>query len=305
LTGSLDYYKRDTQDLIAPVPQANAQPGPGSNKSENLPGNLINDGIEVALNYRIIDKEDMSWDFGINTAFLKNKMTNFGSVSLLAGGINGQGLSGANAEIIKDGYPLYTYLLYDFKGYDASGNSIYAAADGSDTGLGNADKKYLDKQPLPKINLGFNTSFKYKNLDAGVSFYGAFGHYLYNNTANAYFFKSALNGGRNVTPEVASSPQNGSDPNSPSTKYLESGDFLRLGNLTVGYTFKGAFIDRIKLKSARLFVSGENLFVITSYSGFDPEVDTNKALNGVPSAGMDYLSYPRDKSISFGLNVTF
>ncbi|WP_255557631.1 SusC/RagA family TonB-linked outer membrane protein [Flavobacterium taihuense] len=305
LSGSLDYYKRDTQDLIAPVPQATAQPGPGSNRSVNLPGNLINDGIEVALNYKIIDKEDMSWDFGINAAFLKNKMTNFGSVSLLAGGINGQGLSGANAEIIKDGYPLYTYFLYDFRGYDASGNSIYAAADGSDTGLGNADKKLLDKQPLPKINLGFNTSFKYKNLDVGMSFYGAFGHYLYNNTANAYFFKSALYGGRNVTPEVASSPQNGSDPNSPSTKYLESGDFLRLGNLTVGYTFKGAFMDKIKLNSARLFVSGENLFVITNYSGFDPEVDTNKALNGVPSAGMDYLSYPRDKSISFGLNVTF
>jgi TonB-linked SusC/RagA family outer membrane protein len=305
LSGSLDYYKRDTQDLIAPVPQATAQPGPGSNRSVNLPGNLINDGVEVSLNYKIIEKGDMSWDFGINAAFLKNEMTNFGSVSLLAGGINGQGLSGANAEIIKDGYPLYTYYLYDFKGYDAAGNSIYSAADGSDTGLGNADKKYLDKQPLPKINLGFNTSFKYKNLDAGMSFYGAFGHYLYNNTANAYFFKSALLGGRNVTPEVASSPQNGSDPNSPSTKYLESGDFLRLGNLTVGYTFKGAFMDKIKVNSARLFVSGENLFVITNYSGFDPEVDTNKALNGVPSAGMDYLSYPRDKSISFGLNVTF
>jgi TonB-linked SusC/RagA family outer membrane protein len=305
LSGSLDYYKRDTQDLIAPVPQATAQPGPGSNRSVNLPGNLINDGIEVALNYKIIDKQDMSWNFGINTAFLKNKIENFGSVSLLAGGINGQGLSGANAEIIKDGYPLYTYYLYDFKGYDATGNSIYAAADGSDTGLGNADKKLLDKQPLPKINLGFNTSFTYKSLDAGMSFYGAFGHYLYNNTANAYFFKSAMLGGRNVTPEVGSSPQNGSDPNSPSTKYLESGDFLRLGNLTVGYTFKGAFMDKIKLKSARVFVSGENLLLFTNYSGFDPEVDTNKALNGVPSAGMDYLSYPKDKSVSVGVSVTF
>ncbi|WP_243636343.1 SusC/RagA family TonB-linked outer membrane protein [Flavobacterium aquariorum] len=305
LTGSVDYYKRDTEDLIAPVPQASTQPGPASNRSVNLPGNLINDGIEVSLNYKIIDSDDMSWSVAANAAFLKNKMTNFGSVSLLAGGINGQGLSGANAEIIQDGYPLYTYFLYEFRGYDATGNSIYAAADGSDTGLGNADKKLLDKQPLPKINLGFSTSFTYKSLDAGMSFYGAFGHYLYNNTANAYFFKSALYGGRNVTPEVGSSPQNGSDPNSPSTKYLESGDFLRLGNLTVGYTFKGAYMDKIKLSSARLFVSGENLFVITNYSGFDPEVDTNKALNGVPSAGMDYLSYPKDKSFSVGVSVTF
>lgn len=305
LTGSFDYFHRDTKDLIAPVPQATAQPGPGSNRSVNLPGNLINSGFEVALNYKIIDTEDMSWNFSANAAFLKNSIENFGSVQLLAGGINGQGLSGAYAEVIKDGYPLYTYYLYDFKGYDAGGNSIYTAADGSETGLGNADKVYLDKQPLPKINLGFSTNFTYKAFDASTSFYGAFGHYLYNNTANAYFFKSALLGGRNVTPQVASSPQNGSDPNSPSTKYLEKGDFLRMGNLTLGYTFRGPAMERFKINSARFFVSANNLFVITSYSGFDPEVDTNKALNGVPSAGMDYLSYPRDKSFAVGLNVTF
>ncbi|MFV8370986.1 SusC/RagA family TonB-linked outer membrane protein [Flavobacterium sp. LB2P74] len=305
LTGSLDYFNRDTKDLIAPVPQATAQPGPGSNRSVNLPGNLINKGFEAALSYKVIDTEDMAWDISGNVAFLDNEIKNFGSVSLLAGGINGQGLSGANAEIIKDGYPLYTYFLYDFRGYDATGNSIYAAADGSDTGLGNADKKLLDKQPLPKINLGFSTNFSYKRFDVGASFYGAFGHYLYNNTANAYFFKGALIGGRNVTPEAAASPQVQSDPNSPSTKYLESGDFLRMGNLTVGYTFKGDVLEKLKIKSARFFVSGQNLFVITGYSGFDPEVDTDKALNGVPSAGMDYLSYPREKSIAIGLNVTF
>ncbi|MEM0574944.1 SusC/RagA family TonB-linked outer membrane protein [Flavobacterium polysaccharolyticum] len=305
LTGSFDYFHRDTKDLIAPVPQATAQPGPGSNRSVNLPGNLINSGFEVALSYKIIDTDDISWNFSANAAFLKNSMENFGSVQLLAGGINGQGLSGAYAEVIKDGYPLYTYYLYDFKGYDAAGNSIYTAADGTETGLGNADKKYLDKQPLPKINIGFSTNFTYKSFDVSTSFYGAFGHYIYNNTANAYFFKSALLGGRNVTPEVAASPQNGSDPNSPSTKYLEKGDFLRMGNLTLGYTFKGTAMERFKINSARFFVSANNLFVITSYSGFDPEVDTNKALNGVPSAGMDYLSYPRDRSIAVGLNVTF
>jgi TonB-linked SusC/RagA family outer membrane protein len=305
LTGSFDYFHRDTEDLVAPKPQASLQPGPASNRSENLPGNLINTGFEVALNYKIIDREDITWDVSANAAFLKNSMENFGGVELLAGGINGQGLSGAYAEVIKDGYPLYTYYLYEFKGYDASGNSLYTASDGSLTGLGNASKKYLDKQPLPKINVGFSTSFTYKGFDASTSFYGAFGHYIYNNTSNALFFKSALLGGRNVTPEVGASPQNGSDPNSPSTKYLEKGDFLRMGNLTLGYTFRGTAMERFKINSARFFVSANNLFVITSYSGFDPEVDTNKALNGVPSAGMDYLSYPRDKSLAVGLNVTF
>jgi len=114
-----------------------------------------------------------------------------------------------------------------------------------------------------------------------------------------------LEGGRNVTPDVAASPQAAGDPNSPSTKYLEKGDFLRLGNLSFGYNLKGALLDKLKMKSARFFVNASNLFVITSYSGFDPEVDTDKTLNGVPSAGMDYLSYPKDKSFSLGLNVSF
>jgi TonB-dependent starch-binding outer membrane protein SusC len=305
LTGSLDYFHRDTKDLIAPVPQASAQPGPASNRSVNLPGNLINTGFEVALNYKILDNEDMSWTVSGNAAFLDNKIENFGSVQLLAGGINGQGLSGAYAEVIKDNYPLYTYFMFDFQGYDAAGNSIYTDVAGAPTGLGNADKKYLDKQPLPTVNYGFSTSFTYKGFDASTSFYGAAGHYLYNNTANAYFVKSALLGGRNVTPAVGASAQNGSDPNSPSTKFLEKGDFLRMGNLTFGYTLTGPTMDKLKIKSARFFVSANNLFVITNYSGFDPEVDTDKALNGVPSAGMDYLSYPKDRSIALGLNVTF
>jgi TonB-dependent starch-binding outer membrane protein SusC len=163
----------------------------------------------------------------------------------------------------------------------------------------------LDKTPLPTMNVGFNTSFRYKNFDASTSWYGAYGHYIYNNTTNAYFFKSAFDGGRNVTPGVLTSPQDSSDPNAPSTKYLEKGDFLRMGNITLGYTFRGKAFEAIKINSLRFYVNGDNLLVFTDYSGFDPEVDTDKALNGVPSFGNDFLSYPRAKSIAVGLNVNF
>ncbi|TAF72159.1 MAG: SusC/RagA family TonB-linked outer membrane protein, partial [Flavobacterium sp.] len=288
-----------------PRPVSAGLPGPDATFNDNLKGNLINTGFEFALNYKVIDTDDISWDIAANAAFLKNEVKNLGSIEFAAGAINGQGLSGDNAQIIKNNYPLYTYYMIEFRGYDAAGNSIYAAADGSDTGLGNSDKKLLDKQPLPKINIGFSTSFSYKSFDISTSFYGAFGHYIYNNTANAYFFKSALLGGRNVTPAVGASPQNGSDPNAASTKYLESGDFLRMGNLTLGYTLRGPGVERFKIKSARFFVSGNNLFVITPYSGFDPEVNTNKVFNGVPSAGIDYLAYPKSKTIAVGINLTF
>ena len=304
LTGSLDYFQRDTKDLIFPVPAAATQPGPPSPRFKNLPGNLINKGVEVALSYKIIDSEDLSWDISGNASFLKNEMTNFAGF-ISTGGLNGQGLSGAYAQVITNDKPIYSYYMYEWRGYDASGSSIYADAAGNDTGLGTAAKKLLDKQPLPKINVGFSTGLNYKGFDASASFYGAFGHYIYNNTTNAYFFKGAFLGGRNVTEEAATSAQAAGDPNSPSTKYLEKGDFLRMGNLTFGYTVKGNSLERFKIKSARFYVNASNLFIITSYSGTDPEVDTDKQLNGVPSAGIEYLSYPRDKSVSVGLNVTF
>jgi len=304
LTGSVDYFQRDTKDLIFPVPAAATQPGPPSPRFKNLPGNLINKGVEVALSYKIINTEDLSWDISGNASFLKNEMTNFAGF-ISTGGVSGQGLSGAYTQVITNDKPIYSYYMYEWRGYDASGSSVYADAAGNDSSLGTAAKKLLDKQPLPKINVGFSTGLNYKGFDTSASFYGAFGHYIYNNTTNAYFFKGAFLGGRNVTEEAASSPQAAGDPNSPSTKYLEKGDFLRMGNLTLGYTVKGNSLERFKIKSARFYVNASNLFIITSYSGTDPEVDTDKQLNGVPSAGIEYLSYPRDKSVSVGLNVTF
>jgi TonB-linked SusC/RagA family outer membrane protein len=304
LTGSLDYFQRDTKDLIFPVPAAATQPGPPSPRFKNLPGNLINKGVEVALSYKVIDTEDLTWDISGNASFLSNEVKNFAGF-ISTGGLNGQGLSDAYAQVITNNKPAYTYYMYEWRGYDASGNSIYADAAGNDTGLGTAAKKLLDKQPLPKINVGFSTNLAYKGFDASASFYGAFGHYIYNNTTNAYFFKGAFLGGRNVTQEAATSAQAQGDPNSPSTKYLEKGDFLRMGNLTFGYTIKGDALEKYKIKTARFYVNGSNLFIITGYSGSDPEVDTDKSLNGVPSAGMEYLSYPREKSVSVGLNVTF
>lgn len=304
LTGTVDYFQRDTQDLIFPVPSAATQPGPPSPRFVNLPGNLINKGLEVSANYKIIDSEKLTWDVAANASFLSNKMENFAGF-IQAGALNGQGLTGAYAQVVTNNQPIYSYYMYEWRGYDSTGASIYADAAGADASLGLAAKKLVGKQGLPKMNLGFSTNVTYKNFDAAVSFYGAFGHYLYNNTSNAYFFKGAFEGGRNVPSSVATSAQAQGDPNSPSTKYLEKGDFLRMGNLTVGYTFNGAALEKMKIKSARFFVNGQNLLLFTNYSGFDPEVNTDKSMNGVPSAGIDYLSYPRSKAIALGLNVTF
>nr|WP_315172580.1 SusC/RagA family TonB-linked outer membrane protein [uncultured Flavobacterium sp.] len=296
LSGSVDYFNKNTTDLIVGIPSTSGQPSPQGIKYTNLPANLINKGVEVSLNYKAIDTDDLTWDISGNVAFLSNTIKNLGASNVYnVGSIHGAGLTDSYVQRIQDGYSLYTYFLPEFTGYDANGISQYA--DGGAV-------KMLDKQPLPKMTAGLSTSLRYKDFDFATSLYGNFGHYLFNNTNTAIFFQNQL-GAKNVTPEVANSVQSRSDANTPSTKYLEKGDFIRLGNLTLGYTIKGDVLERFKVKSARFYANGSNLFVITKYSGFDPEVDTNKSLNGIPSAGIDYLSYPRARTFSVGLNVTF
>ena len=303
LSGSLEYYNRSTTDLVFAQPGEATQPFPAATKFLNLDAVLENSGFEASLSYKIIAQENINWDFSINGAFIKNTFKNT-VLFIPTAELNGQGLSGAVVQLLADNLPAYSYYLYDFQGYAPDGSSIYTDAAGNNTDLGTASRKILDKTPLPKFNVGFSSSFNYKNFDAAVSFYGAFGHYIYNNTANALFFKGAFPV-RNVPVEVATSPQATGDPNSPSTKYLESGNFLRMGNLTFGYTFSGGVLDKAKISSARFFVNGQNLLLFTNYTGFDPEVDTAKPFNGVPSAGVDYLAYPRAKTISMGLNLNF
>jgi iron complex outermembrane receptor protein len=304
LSGSLDYFYKKTEDLVFPASGLPAAPNNTVAQTFiNLPGYLQNNGFEISLNYDAVQKEDWSLSFSANASFLDNKMKDF-PLFILTGGINGQGLTGANASIIANDLPLYTYYLNEWRGIDANGSSIYAAADGSDTGLGGASKSILKEAALPTTNIGFNINATYKKFDFNAAFYGSYGGYLYNNTANALFFKGSFYGDRNIPLEYAQTNQLQSDPNSPSTRYLESSDFFRLGNLNVGYTFDGdklgSYIDRL-----RIYASGNNLFVITDYSGFDPEVDTNKQINGVNSAGMDYYSYPASRGFTFGLTVGF
>jgi iron complex outermembrane receptor protein len=296
LSGSVDYFNKNTTDLIIGIPSTSGQPSPQGIKYVNLPANLINKGFEVALNYKVIDTQDLTWDISGNAAFLSNEIKDLGAANIYnVGAIDGQGLTDSYVQRIQDGYPLYTYYLPTFTGYDAAGKSEYADA---------GAKKMLDKQPLPKMTVGFSTSVAYKEFDFSTSLYGNFGHYLFNNTNVALFYQNQL-GGKNITPEVANSVQSRGDANTPSTKYLEKGDFIRLGQLTLGYNVKGSILDRLKMKAARFYVNGANLFVLTKYSGFDPEVDTNKVKDGIPSAGIDYLSYPRARTFSVGLNVTF
>lgn len=303
ISGSVDYFQKNTNDLIFPLQQATTQPGPNTPRFVNLDGMLINNGVEFSVNYNALNTEDINWDVSFNTSYVANVMKDFGA-SIYAGQLFGQGLSNAFSQIIENDKPIYSYFMYEFAGYDAKGNSQYLDSEGNVVGLANASLRVLDKQSIPKIYLGFSTSFSYKEFDVSTSFYGAFGHYIYNNTANAYYFRGSFPV-KNVPLSTIESGQSSSDPNSPSTKFLEKGDFLRWSNLTVGYNFEKSLLEPLNISSARIYASANNLYVFTSYSGFDPEVNTSNTLNGVPSVGIDYLSYPRSRGYTLGLNLSF
>ena len=270
-----------------------AQPSPNEFTWKNLDADIENRGIELSLNVVAVDNGNFDWRVLGNLAFNDNEVKRFNSI-LNTGRIHGQGLSEAYAQRIAQGQPLFAFYLREFSGYDASGNQTY---------VGDLDKQiFVGKSPIPKMTAGITNQFQVGNLDLSIFFTGQFGHYIYNNTANALFTAGALAAGRNVTTDVIGSGEAPTNSPDVSTRFLEKGDFFRFQDLTLGYNLP---LNSKRISSLRLFVNGSNLMVFTDYSGLDPEVNVNKAINGIPSLGIDYSAYPRARTISVGANVSF
>ncbi len=290
LSGTVDYYNKNTTDLLIQV--NSAQPAPQPFQYQNLPANVINKGVEFSLNYTAIDNESSGLKFNFNITFNDNQVKNFDGV-VDTGAISGQGLTGAFSQRIASGQPIFAYFLRDFAGYDSQGLATYPNGD---------VQQFLGKSPLPTQFFGFTVNYRYKNWDATAFLTGQSGHYVYNNTANAYFTSGSLGNARNVTTDVVGSGESNLNAPDASTRFLQKGDFMRFQNFNIGYNVK---LKSQAIKSLYLSAGGQNLFVITGYDGLDPEVNTNKALNSVPSLGIDYSSYPRARTFSLGLRATF
>ncbi|MBC6995579.1 SusC/RagA family TonB-linked outer membrane protein [Lewinella lacunae] len=290
ISGSFDYYRKNTNDLLIQI--TSAQPAVTPFVWDNLDADIINEGVELALNLVAVDKENFGWDISFNAGYNNNVVKNFSGL-INTGQINGQGLTGAFAQRIAEGQPLYAYFLREFGGYDAEGVSIYPNGD---------FQEFVGASPLPTLTGGLTNIFRLGNLDLNIFFSGQFGHSIYSNTANAFFTAGSLANGRNVTRDVVG---NGEGPlNAPdvSTRFLEKGDFVRLQNVSLGYTVP---VSGNVFSNLRFTVSGQNLFVITGYSGQDPEVSISKPINGVPSIGIDYTAYPRARTVTIGVNASF
>jgi iron complex outermembrane receptor protein len=289
LYGSVDYFHKNTSDLLFNFPAI--QPAPASNYWINLPANVINKGVEIVLRGDVVATKNFNWNLGVNATFLKNRLENYDGPPVLTGSISGQGVSDAYAQRLTNNMPLNSFYLRKFEGFDDNGQGKY-------TNGGNS--LFYIGDPNPKTMLGIITAVNYKQWALNISMHGAYGFDLYNNTANTVLPINNL-GSRNIAADLVGTQESLSNPITVSSRYLEKGNFMKMDNATISYSIGN--IGKV-IKNASIYITGQNLFIITKYSGFDPEVNTDKAINGVTSLGIEYSPYPTARNFLAGINFS-
>jgi iron complex outermembrane receptor protein len=291
LRGTIDYYVKKTTDLLLRIPVPS--PTAVSTQLANV-GSVQNKGIEFDITGRIIDKTDFKWESSFNISFNRNKVLSlsneqFSGNNIQIAPLQGTVSLGKYAQLIIPGQPLGTFWGPQFLGIK-DGKEVLSGR--PDTIIGCAQ---------PKYTFGLVNTFSYKKWSLNFLFRGSVGNDVFNLTAANMSYLSNLPG-KNVLASALTSGIGRDAPKTFSSRWIENGSFVRLDNLTLSYALglKNTFI-----KASNVFVSGQNLLLISKYSGADPEVNAEVSRTGTAPLGIDYLGYPRARTVTFGLNVTF
>lgn len=291
--GSIDYYKRFTKDLLNKINVSS-----GTNYSSVLTtniGKMENEGVEFAINAVPVRTKDFEWTVGFNYTWNDSKITKLNMIDtgqnfVQTGSISG---TGKYVQVFMVGERPYTFHLCK-QAYDENGKPIegkYVQPDGS---VSSTETRYATgKSALPTSYLGFNTRFSYKNWDLSLSGHGSFGNYVYNYVAADQYVQSVYSDQGSFSNILRSTRDNGFQQQQLySDMWLEDGSFFRFDNVTLGYTFDRLWNDSSRL---RLTFSVSNIATITGYSGLDPEL----------TDGLDREVYPRPRTYTLGVNLTF
>ena len=307
INGSLEFYHKKTSDLLwtYPVPQPPYLVG---TMLANV-GDMVNKGVELTLGANIVRTKDFSLSANASLAYNKQEITKlsnsqYQAVGLQAGSLhNIRGLSGVYSQVIEEGYAAGEFYGYVCQGIDENGN--YILKQGED---GQPVKEHLGSA-MPKWNLGLSINMAYKDFDLTLAGYGMFGHKILNATKMELYDSTRLPAQNTLDDFLTSGVKQGAIF---SDYFLESGNFFRMQTVTLGYNVPG--VKKIGLSKVRFYLTAENLFTITSYSGMDPEVYIPD--NVLSGPGIDRLiidngtsegsTYsPRPRTFSLGVNVTF
>ncbi len=305
LSGSVDAFRKiSTNMLLEVIPADPVQPA--SSVWTNVANmEIVNSGVELDLDYKFETKSGIKFNVGGNLTLINNEVTGSPYTVIPSGSASGSGLTSATINGYINGQPIGTFFLREFIGFDDKGISKYKDQDGD--GIVTDKDRIAAGTALPTTMYNFFGNASYKGFDFSMQFNGVSGNKIYDNTANASFYKLRISKNTNVTPAAYADAKESINNAAPvSTRFLKDGAFLRLNNMTLGYQLPTAKLGISKfISSARLSVTGQNLWVKTKYDGYDPEVNKDNSINGVLSYGIDYLSYPKAKSLIVGLNLTF
>ncbi|GAA6255519.1 TonB-dependent receptor [Bacteroides sp. f07] len=315
LTLSLDYFVKKNVDLLAQI-DLNLSSGQifEINSSREKPyvntASVKNTGWEFMMNYRKQLTKDFHIDATFNIATLKNKVLSLGeNVQPITSGAMSSYFNDA-ASITMPGEAIGSFYGYKIDGFDAEGNFIFADTDKN--GVVNANDKVILGSPIPDFTYGLNINMEYKDFDLTVFFQGVQGNDIFNQKKYTYYFdysnnvvKEAMNGWTKTNKNTGipvMKTQNTSGGNSlPSEFYVEDGSYLRLKNLQLGYSLPKKWLEAIRFNKLRIYAGVQNLFTLTKYSGYDPEVSSNVLF----SRGIDINSYPNARTFTFGFNASF
>jgi len=305
LSGSVDVFNKVSSNILLEIiPSDPVQPA--SSVWANVANMQINNsGVELDLDYKLSTAGGWKYNVGGNLTLIKNEVVNSPYTVIQSGGASGSGLTSATINGYVNGQPIGTFFLKEFTGIDAKGVSTYRDTDGD--GIVSDKDRISAGSALPSTQYNFFGNVSYKGFDLSLQFNGVSGNMIYDNTANNAFYKLKISKNNNVIPSAYALANESTSNAAPvSTRYLKDGAFVRLNNTTLGYSFDTQKMGIKKwISNARLSVTGQNLWIATAYDGYDPEVNKNASDGGISSYGIDYLSYPKAKTIIFGLNLTF
>jgi TonB-linked SusC/RagA family outer membrane protein len=305
LSGSVDVFKKVSGNILLEIiPSDPVQPA--SSVWANVANMEINNsGLELDVDYKLTSAGGWKYNVGANLTLIKNEVVNSPYTVIQSGGASGSGLTSATINGYVNGQPIGTFFLKQFIGIDAKGMSMYRDTDGD--GIVSDKDRISAGTALPTTQYNFFGNVAYKGFDLSLQFNGVSGNKIYDNTANSNFYKLKISKNNNVIPSAYEQANESTSNAAPvSTRYLKDGAFIRLNNATLGYSFDTQKLGINKwISTARLSVTGQNLWIATAYDGFDPEVNKDSQIGGISSYGIDYLSYPKAKSVIFGLNLTF
>ncbi len=318
---TLDYYDKDTSGLLYEVPL----PGViGVTSIWRNVGAVNNKGFEASVNVDIIKNENWKWNVDANIGINKNKVTSlYGTKQQIIVG-DGTGISGSAFKLLKPGMDVDTWYLPEWAGVNSdNGKPEWFTTNAAGERVKTSSYGEASKNPIasgaytPSYFGGFSTTLNYKNFDFGATFTYSVGGKIYN-YARAEFDSDGAYTDRNQMNlqsgwsrwekkgDIATHPQavynNSSNSNKASTRFLEDGSYLKLRSVSFGYNLS---IERLNISNLRIFVSGENLFTLTDFSGVDPEIPPHELRNGTRSiTGVSTSVYPQSRRFVLGFNLT-